>query len=150
MDNGAFEISGNSAHCAGNPLFSSAVCKQLFDALYDGVFFVDKELKILYWNNGAEMLTGYTPDAMLGRYYNSGLIENTNGAGCDLCESECPVNRALETGQPQYKRVFFRHKDRRRIAIVMHTIPLKDDRGKSWRGRDPPRRQRHGGPRRRL
>jgi PAS domain S-box-containing protein len=32
--------------------------KDIIDNLYDGVYFVDKDRRIIYWNNGAERITG--------------------------------------------------------------------------------------------
>ena len=40
--------------------FGSDFFEKLLDALYDGVYFVDKDRRILFWNRGAERLTGYT------------------------------------------------------------------------------------------
>ena len=40
--------------------------KELLDTLYDGVYFVDRERRILYWNKGAERLTGYSSEEVLG------------------------------------------------------------------------------------
>ena len=33
--------------------------KRLIDHISDGVYFVDRDRKILYWNDGASRLTGY-------------------------------------------------------------------------------------------
>ncbi len=38
--------------------------KQLLDNLYDGVYFVDRDRAITYWNKGTERLTGYTADGL--------------------------------------------------------------------------------------
>ena len=38
---------------------------ELLDSLFDGVYFVDRNRKIRYWNRGAENLTGYSaPEAV--------------------------------------------------------------------------------------
>lgn len=41
--------------------------KELLDHLSDGVYFVDRERRILYWNEGASRLTGYTAEELLGK-----------------------------------------------------------------------------------
>jgi len=41
--------------------------KELLDHMSDGVYFVDNDRRILYWNQGAFRLTGYTSDEILGR-----------------------------------------------------------------------------------
>ena len=44
-----------------NPMVTpqSTFHEKLLDSLYDGVYFVDLNRKILYWNRGAELLTGF-------------------------------------------------------------------------------------------
>ncbi len=103
--------------------------KQFFDSLFDGVYIVNKERKILYWNRGAEAITGYSQDEAVGRYCNSGVFDHTDGAGCKLCEGKCPLLKVIETQQPQRKRVFFRHKDRRRTPVAMHCLPFNNEQG---------------------
>ena len=39
---------------------SSSFHARLLDSLFDGVYFVDVERRITYWNRGAEILTGYS------------------------------------------------------------------------------------------
>jgi len=38
----------------------------LLDNLHDGVYFVDCERRITYWNRGAERITGYSADEVVG------------------------------------------------------------------------------------
>jgi diguanylate cyclase (GGDEF)-like protein/PAS domain S-box-containing protein len=109
--------------------FNAAFFEQLFEALFDGVYFVDRERKILYWNRAAEMLTGYSREEVLGRFCNLGVLAHTNSNGCRLCEGNCPLLKVVETGQAQSMRLFFRHKDRRRIAITIHAIAIKNEQG---------------------
>ncbi len=40
---------------------------QLLDSLFDGVYFVDANRCITYWNNGAERITGYSKSEVVGR-----------------------------------------------------------------------------------
>jgi len=109
-------------------MISPAIFEQLFDALYDGIYFVDRERKILYWNRGAEMLTGFMRDEVLGRYCSSGILDHVDRNGCRMCEGKCPMVQALETGQSQFSRVFFRHKDQRRVAVTFQAKPIKNER----------------------
>ena len=41
--------------------------KTILENLYDGVYFVDGDRKILYWNKGAEGITGYTNSEVIGK-----------------------------------------------------------------------------------
>ena len=41
--------------------------KKLIDNLYDGIYFIDLERVITYWNKGAERITGYPASKTIGR-----------------------------------------------------------------------------------
>ena len=41
--------------------------KKMLDELYDGVYFVDTDRRILYWNAAAERLSGYAASEVVGR-----------------------------------------------------------------------------------
>ena len=37
--------------------------KEIIDNLHDGVYFVDRDRVITYWNKGAERITGYSANS---------------------------------------------------------------------------------------
>jgi len=45
--------------------------KKMVDHLAEGVYFVDRQRRILYWNPAAEQLTGFKTDQILGCCCNS-------------------------------------------------------------------------------
>lgn len=101
----------------------------LLDNLYDGVYFVDTHRQILYWNHGAERLTGYAAEQVVGRCCYANILNDVDESGRPLCKTGCPLVHAIETATPIFKRVFLRHKDGRRIAVDVHVLPLRSDRG---------------------
>jgi len=48
-------------------IIDNGFSKTILENLYDGVYFVDCDRKILYWNKGAENITGYTSSEVLGK-----------------------------------------------------------------------------------
>jgi diguanylate cyclase (GGDEF)-like protein/PAS domain S-box-containing protein len=104
--------------------------KTLFDNLYDGVYFVDSERKIRYWNRGAERIAGYSAGEMEGRSCFSSLLDHIDSRGCHLCLAhQCPLMHALKSGGTSCERVSLRHKDGRRIAVDIHVMPIHDGDG---------------------
>ena len=103
--------------------------RNLLNSLYDGVYFVDTQRKILFWNAGAERLSGYAAKDVLGSYCHASILEHVDGNACQLCEDACPLVHTINTGLPASARVFLHHKDGRRIAVDVHVMPLRDDRG---------------------
>jgi PAS domain-containing protein len=48
--------------------FGTRFVEKLLENLYDGVYFVDCDRRILYWNKGAERISGYSAGEVIGRY----------------------------------------------------------------------------------
>jgi diguanylate cyclase (GGDEF)-like protein/PAS domain S-box-containing protein len=108
--------------------FGEAFFRRLFDNLYDGVYFVDVHRRILFWNHGAERLTGFMADDVLGSYCYEDILGHVDENGCSLCHAGCPLVYTIDSGAPASKRVFLRHKDGRRIAVDVHVMPLRNDK----------------------
>ena len=108
--------------------FGPAFFERLFDNLYDGVYFVDRSRRILFWNKGAEQLTGYARDEVVGSHCHDNILDHVDAEGHPLCLETCPLAATIADGQPKTARVFLRHKDGRRIAVDVHIMPLRNDR----------------------
>jgi diguanylate cyclase (GGDEF)-like protein/PAS domain S-box-containing protein len=108
--------------------FGEAFFRRLFDNLYDGVYFVDTHRRILFWNHGAERLTGFEADDVLGSYCYEDILGHVDENGSSLCHAGCPLVYTIDSGAPGSKRVFLRHKDGRRIAVDVHVMPLRNDK----------------------
>ena len=48
--------------------------KGLLDHMSDGVYFVDRDRRILYWNESAFRLTGYKSEELLGRFWHDDIL----------------------------------------------------------------------------
>lgn len=49
---------------SSNPSFY----REVFKRISDGVYFLDRDQRIQYWNRGAFRLTGYKAEELVGRY----------------------------------------------------------------------------------
>ncbi len=64
--------------------------KEILDNLYEGVYFIDKDRKITYWNNGAEKITGYKSSDVVGFRCCDNILNHTNDLGVKLCFGSWP------------------------------------------------------------
>ena len=48
--------------------------EKILDHLNEGVYFVDKDRRITYWNQAAERLTGYRASEVVGQRCADGLL----------------------------------------------------------------------------
>jgi diguanylate cyclase (GGDEF)-like protein/PAS domain S-box-containing protein len=112
----------------GHAALDSELCKRLLDQLHDAVVFVNNERLILYWNEAAERLTGFSSSEVIGRHCFDGLLDHSERGGCILCHRECPLEQSIRTDCPVHERVFVQHKDGRRISVDARVMPVRKDK----------------------
>ena len=103
--------------------------KQVLDNLIDGVYFTDRERRITYWNQAAELLTGYRAEEVMGRCCADSLLMHVDDRGCLLCKGECPLSRSMADGRPHRAEVYLHHKDGHRVPVEVRTCPIQDRNG---------------------
>lgn len=108
---------------------NSEFYKSLLDNLYDGVYFMDRDRKIIYWNGGAERITGYSAGEVLGRRCSDNILMHTGRDGRCLCEGSCPASKSMEDGCPNEAEVFLHHRNGHRIPVLVRISPLRDESG---------------------
>jgi diguanylate cyclase (GGDEF)-like protein/PAS domain S-box-containing protein len=101
----------------------------LLDQMFDAVYLVDRQRRIVYWNAAAARLTGYTRDDVAGCGCGDGLLCHVDQDGRLLCRGPCPLTRAMEDGQPRQDDIYLHHKDGHRVPVTVRCSPLRDDRG---------------------
>lgn len=99
--------------------------KKLLDHMSDGVYFVDRDRRILYWNEGAVRLTGYKVEEVVGRCCPDNLLCHVDGAGNNLCEAGCPLTASMNDGEAHEAPVFLRHKQGRRVPVAVRVQPIR-------------------------
>jgi diguanylate cyclase (GGDEF)-like protein/PAS domain S-box-containing protein len=91
----------------------------------DGVYFVDLDRKILYWNEGARRLAGYTAEEMIGRHCQDNILCHVDGQGNKLCLDGCPLTASITDGNAHEASVFLLHKEGRRVPVLVSVQPLQ-------------------------
>ena len=104
----------------------SSLHEKLLDSLHDGVYFVDKERKILYWNQGAEHLTGYSAGEVVGKHCFDNILTHVNDEGCSLCLNGCPLAATIVDGESRENEVYLRHKLGHRVPVSVRCAPILD------------------------
>jgi diguanylate cyclase (GGDEF)-like protein/PAS domain S-box-containing protein len=99
------------------------------DSLYDGVYFVDLNRGITYWNRGAERLTGYTREEAIGRACQDNFLAHVDDTGKSLCESGCPLGLVLQDGEPREVDLYLHHKNGHRVPVTVRAAPLRTEDG---------------------
>jgi PAS domain S-box-containing protein len=102
---------------------SSSLTNVVLDSVADGVFAVDPDLRITYWNRAAEEITGYPAGESLGRQCHEVFRAS-------LCVEECPMRQAMATGKaagPTDVEILTR--DSVELTVSVSAAALKDRDG---------------------
>ncbi|MFZ5820852.1 MAG: diguanylate cyclase [Chloroflexota bacterium] len=110
--------------------FKEEFYRTLLENLYDGVYFVDRERKISYWNEGAKRITGYPPGRMVGSYCYDNLLQHITEEGTQLCQHGCPLLATIRDGAPRETEVYLRHADGYRVPVLVRTSPITDNKNR--------------------
>jgi len=101
----------------------------VLDSLQTGVYVADRQGKILFWNQGAERLTGHKRHDVVGHSCRDNILVNCNDQGCVACGATCPFTRTLHQGKPQEAKMQLRHKEGHPVHVLMRIAPIRDTRG---------------------
>jgi diguanylate cyclase (GGDEF)-like protein/PAS domain S-box-containing protein len=108
---------------------ASSLQEQICDNLFDGVYVVDKERKIYYWNDGAVRLTGYASEEVIGKQCFDSILGHVDDEGCSLCHAGCPLSATLGDGERREVELYLRHKQGHRVPVCVRVAPVKDASG---------------------
>ena len=99
----------------------------LLDHIEDGVYFVDKYRRIMLWNKGAEKISGYTSEEIVGRFCQDNILNHIDREGRPLCIVGCPLFDTLGDGEIRKAEVFLRHKKGHRVPVMAKIVPVYED-----------------------
>ncbi len=93
----------------------------VLDVLYEGVYSVDRDRRILSWNKAAEAITGYDSERVVGVRCRDNLLVHIDGQGRRLCDDACPLEQTLADGQAREAEVYMLHRDGHRVPVSLRT-----------------------------
>lgn len=99
----------------------------ILENLYEGIYFVDVDRTITFWNKGAELIMGFYSDEIIGKHCNDNILNHVDENGNKLCLSGCPLHKSLMDGEERNAVVFLHHKDGHRVKIHTNITPLVEN-----------------------
>ncbi len=103
--------------------------KEILNNLQDGVYYLDRDRIITYWNRGAERITGYSADQVIGKSCRNNLLNHVNEEGRLLCDNHCPMAATMQDGKPREAYVFLHHAEGHRVPVQIRATAMRDERG---------------------
>ena len=100
----------------------------MLEYLYEGVYFVDNNRTITYWNKGAEKITGYTAAEVENRKCYENILNHKDECNNSLCHNGCPLHATIGDGNQREARVYLQHKKGHRVPVTVRTMPIYNEK----------------------
>jgi diguanylate cyclase (GGDEF)-like protein/PAS domain S-box-containing protein len=101
----------------------------VLDGLQTGVYVVDRNRRIRFWNQGAEQITGYLRQDVVGHFLRDHLLTTASQAKTPDLDPDDPITLAFRDGKPSLMDVYILHKEGYRVPIVLRSVPIRNSRG---------------------
>ncbi len=101
--------------------------KIILDQIFDGVYIVDRDRRIIYWNDGAKRISGFKSEEVIGRYCHDNILNHVDEFGINLCLNGCPLHQTLADGHVREIMVYLQHKRGHRIPVKIRSFPLYEN-----------------------
>ena len=109
--------------------FSDQMRAAVLENLSDGVYVVDSTRRILYWNKGAEQITGFSAKQVVGRRCKDNILKHCDETGTILCGTRCPLLETITDGKQREAHVYLHHKDGHRKPVRIRAAAIRDTDG---------------------
>ena len=105
------------------------IYQTVLEGLETGVYLVDRNRRIRFWNKGAEQITGYLRQDVVGRFLRDHLLATGDGVKDFESDPDDPINLAIRDGKASILSVSILHKDGYRVPVVLRTHPIRNIHG---------------------
>ncbi|HSW61630.1 MAG TPA: sigma 54-interacting transcriptional regulator [bacterium] len=97
--------------------------ESILESISDGVFTVDLNWKVTFFNNAAERITGIAREEAIGRFCHEVFKSN-------MCEASCALRKTIKSGKPVInKSGFIINSSGKQIPVSVSTAVLYDQEG---------------------
>jgi len=105
------------------------IYRSVLEHLETGVYIVDRNRRVRFWNEGAEQITGFLRQDVVGRFLREHLLAIGDASKALESDPEDPINLAFRDGKSTVVDVSILHKSGYRIPVVLRTNPIRNSRG---------------------
>lgn len=102
----------------------------IVDNLYDGLYVVDNDRTIIYWNKAAERISGFKAEEVVGRKCSDNILTHVDSEGVSMCLGNCPLAKGILDGEQREAEVYMHHKDGHRKPVACRFGVMHDENGK--------------------
>ncbi|PLX15478.1 MAG: hypothetical protein C0599_16710 [Salinivirgaceae bacterium] len=103
---------------------------EILNTIFDGIYITNLGREIVFWNKGAEEITGYKAKEVMHKRCSANILNHIDENGKLLCQAECPLTNCIKKDIIVKEKVYPKHKNDHRFPVFTHVAPLKNENGK--------------------
>lgn len=102
---------------------------KIIENIHDGLYIVDLNRIITYWNKAAEFITGFSAQEVMGKSCADNILTHIDRQGNSLCTGLCPLLKTIIDGTTREAELYLHHKNGQRIPVAVRVTTLTDANG---------------------
>jgi diguanylate cyclase (GGDEF)-like protein/PAS domain S-box-containing protein len=103
--------------------------RSILENLHLAVYVIGRDGKILFWNDGAERITGYLRQDVIGHAFSDNFLGENDGNEGNVADAPSPISLVHRDGKSIQAQVSLRHKSGHRIPVQLWAFPIRDAQG---------------------
>jgi PAS domain S-box-containing protein/diguanylate cyclase (GGDEF)-like protein len=105
------------------------IYRTVLECMQNGVYLVDRSEKIQFWNEGAERITGYLRQDVLGHSCRDFFAPQEQEGQDGVCEFGGALASVLRDGRPAITELTLRHKGGHQVSLNVRSMPIRNREG---------------------
>ena len=105
------------------------ILRSVLENLPTGVSVMGRDGKILFWNHGAERITGHLRQDVVGHLCREDFLGNADGGEEEVSGAEAALAAVLRDGKAADSQVSFRHKSGYLVPVRLRASAIRDAHG---------------------
>lgn len=119
----------NDGNVPAESRVDAQLLKEILDCVGDCVCLLDRNNIVVYWNHGAETITGHLAQEVFGRHCREDLALCHDREGAAVAHADCPLTNIKQDGKPRECVIYIRHRDGHRIPVRLRAHAILDSNG---------------------
>ena len=105
------------------------ILRAILESIHSGVYFVGRDQRIQLWNEGAERITGYLRQDVVGHFCKDFFPPQNEEDKMGVCEIGGALAGVLRDGKPTCSDVSIRHRAGHQVLLRVWAVPIRGSDG---------------------
>jgi len=102
------------------------IYRTVLEHMQTGIYMVDCDQKIQFWNDGAEIITGHLRQDVVGHFCRDFFPPQKEAGKNGVCEIGGALASVLRDGRPAIAEVTLRHKAGHQVTVRVRAVPIRN------------------------